>query len=156
MSNKKIQHWQEKLAKSRAELRRLLDALDPMQWKTPIFGEGETWTVKTVVGHLIDSERSMSIHVHKIRKGEETLPESFDLDRWNAGIHERMGERSTDELMAGLEATREKTLSVLSSIQEDEWALTGRHPSRGKISVEQYYETMASTRSRTHGIWSGR
>ncbi len=143
MSNKKAQHWQEKLAESRAALRRVLDALEPAQWEAPVFGEGETWTVKTVIGHLIDTERGMSIHVHKIRKGEETLPENFDLDRWNAGIHERMGERSAEELLAGLAATREKTLSVLASIEPAQWALTGRHPSRGVITIEQYYETIA-------------
>ena len=142
MSIKKVQHWQEKLTESRTELRRVLAALTPAHWTHPVFSEGETWTVKTVVGHLIDTERGMSIHVHKTRKGEPTLPENFDLDRWNAGIHERMGERSAEELLAGLEATREKTLSVLASIREDEWDLTGRHPSRGVITIEQYYETI--------------
>ena len=37
----------------------------------------------------------MSIHVHKIRKGEPTLPDNFDLDRSGTRAStSRMGERS--------------------------------------------------------------
>jgi hypothetical protein len=38
---------------------------------------------------------------------------------------------------------RARTLQVLDSINEDEWELQGRHPSRGLITIEQYYETIA-------------
>ena len=85
----------------------------------------------------------MSIQLHKIRKGEPTIPEGFDLERWNAGVKKRIGNLSPAELVAGLESTRAKTLEGLASLNEEEWALTGRHPSRGVITIEQYYETIA-------------
>ncbi|MEZ4705796.1 MAG: DinB family protein [Caldilineaceae bacterium] len=142
MSAEKRQMWQQKMAESRAALKAILDALEPAQWSTPVFSEGSVWTVKTVVSHLLDSERGMSIQVHKIRKGEETVPEGFDLARWNAGVEKRVGELTPAQFMEALAQTRARTLQGMDSLSDEEWALTGRHPSRGMITVEQYYETM--------------
>ena len=142
MSVDRKAHWQEKLAESRAALFALLNSLQPEQWHTPVFSEGDTWSVATVVSHLLDGERGMSVQVHKIRKGEETLPPGFDLDRWNAGVPKRVGNLGAAELMAALETTRAKTLDVMNSLQDEDWSRTGRHPSRGVITIEQYYETI--------------
>ena len=142
MSEQKSSHWQQKLSESRRELFAFLHSLEPDQWTTPVFSEGEPWTVKTVVSHLLDSERGMSIQVHKIRKGEATVPPDFDLARWNGGVKKRIGDLTPAELISALEATRAKTLEVMTSLREEEWALSGRHPSRGIITVEQYYETI--------------
>lgn len=139
----RTEKWSAALAETRAALLDTLNSLEPEQWETVVFGEGDSWTVSTIVSHLIDSERGMSIHVHKIRKGEETLPPGFDLERWNAGVKQRVGDPSPAELLAGLEATRARTLQGLSSLRGDEWELTGRHPARGVISIEQYFETIA-------------
>lgn len=142
MSSEKKNQWQAKLVESRTALLALLNGLDAEAWSTPVFSEGDTWTIKTVVSHLLDSERGMSIQVHKIRKGEETVPENFDLERWNAGVQKRVGDIAPAELIANLEATRAKTLEVMNSLSDDEWSLSGRHPARGIITIEQYYETI--------------
>jgi hypothetical protein len=133
----------QKLTQTRTELESLLASLIPEQWHVPVISEGDTWTVRDIVAHLVENERGMSIHVHKIRQGKETVPESFDLTRWNAGLKGRMGNPTPAELLEALAQTRAKTLSVLESIGPEEWSLTGRHPSRGPITIEQYYETMA-------------
>lgn len=138
----KNQAWQAKLDASRQELLALLNSLTPEEWSQTVFSEGEQWAVQTVVSHLIDSERGMSIHVHKIRKGEETLPPDFDIDRWNAKVTERISDQSPAALLEGLQATRSRTLGQLGEIQENEWSLTGRHPARGIITIDQYYETI--------------
>ena len=143
MTTDKKAVWREKLAQARQELLTLLNSLTPDQWNSSVFSENETWTVATVVSHLIDGERGMSIQIHKTRKGEPTVPEGFDINRWNAGVKKRIGDLSPAELLASLESTRAKTLEGLESLQDAEWALTGRHPTRGIITIEQYYETIA-------------
>lgn len=142
MSVDRKTEWQQKLVASRAALLALLTSLQPEQWTQPVFTEGDTWTVTTVVSHLLDSERGMSIQIHKTRKGEETIPEGFDINRWNASVQKRVGNLSSAELIAGLEVTRAKTLDVMNSLQDEDWARTGRHPTRGLITIEQYYETI--------------
>jgi hypothetical protein len=95
-----------------------------------------------VVSHLLDSEKGMSIQIHKSRKGEETIPEGFDIDRWNASVQKRVGDLSPAELLVALETTRAKTIDVMNSLKDEDWSRTGRHPSRGVITIEQYYETI--------------
>jgi uncharacterized protein (TIGR03083 family) len=143
MTTPKAQIWAQRLAESRQALLTLLTKLEPDQWHTPVYSEGAQWTVMTAVAHLIDSERGMSVQVHKTRKGQETVPVGFDIDHWNAGVQERIGEQTPEQLLALLAATRAKTLDVMASLKEEEWALQGRHPSRGVITIEQYYETIA-------------
>jgi hypothetical protein len=142
MSHKKNM-LKQKLSQARTELENLLSSLTPDQWHTPIISEGDTWTVLDIVAHLVENERGMSIHVHKIRQGKETVPEGFDLTQWNAGLKGRMGSPTPADLRQNLAQTRAKTLEVLDSIQDAEWELIGRHPARGTITIEQYYETMA-------------
>ncbi len=142
MTENKSATWTQQLAEARAALKAYLAELTPEQWQTPVFSEGDQWTVATVVAHLVDGERGMSIQIHKTRKGEETMPAGFDLDRWNADIKKRMGEPSPSELMAALDEVRARTLSGLETLRDEEWSLQGRHPFRGIITIEQYYETM--------------
>lgn len=142
MSAERKTHWQQKLAESRTSLFTLLNGLSPAQWTQPVFTEGDTWTVTTVVSHLLDSEKGMSIQIHKTRKGEETIPEGFDIQRWNAGVQKRVGDLSPAELLAALESTRAKTLEVMNSLKDEDWSRTGRHPARGVITIDQYYETI--------------
>ena len=142
MSAERRSYWNKKLGESREALFDLLNGLSPEQWRATVFAEGDTWTVATVLAHLVESERGMSIHVHKIRKGEATIPDDFDLERWNAGLTRRIRDVAPEELMANAVATRAKTLEVMESLEDSEWKLTGRHPSRGEVTVDQYYETI--------------
>ncbi len=133
---------QQQLAASRAALLALLESLQPAQWEVTVFSEGDPWTVRTLIGHLNESERGMSIQIHKTRKGVETIPPDFDLARWNAGVKQRIGTPSPDELIDSLAITRAKTLEMLDTLTADDWARVGRHPSRGLITIQQYYETI--------------
>lgn len=142
MSDKKT-YWRQQLAESRERLLSALNQLNPEQWQTVIYAEGNTWTVRDIVSHLVDSENGMSIHIYKIRKGRETVPENFDLTRWNAGVKNRTGDISNAELRQRLDAVRTRLLEGLDSLEEHEWTLTGRHPFRGVITIEQYYETIS-------------
>jgi len=149
MTRDKKEHYIKELAQARTSLINVLNALTDEQLQTPIISEGQTWNVLDIVAHLLENERAMSIHVHKIRQGKETVPENFDLDQWNAGLKKRVGDTPPlEQLLEDLAQTRAKTLEVLESIKDDEWELQGRHPLRGKITVEQYYETIAG-----HDSW---
>jgi len=135
-------HLQQQLAASRAELMALLESLQPAQWEVSVFSEGDPWTVNTLVGHLNESERGMSIQIHKTRKGVETLPLDFNLARWNGELKQRIGTPSPSELLDNLVITRAKTLEMMDTLTADDWSRIGRHPSRGLITIEQYYETI--------------
>lgn len=139
MATDKKSQIKEDLAQAKAELTELLNSLTEEQWQTTIFSEGDSWTVRDVVAHLVDAEPGLSIHIHKIQRGKETIPENFNIDKWNAGVKERMAGRTPAELLQGLDEVRAKTLEKLETVQDDEWQLTGRHPTAGVQTIEQYY-----------------
>jgi hypothetical protein len=144
MATEKQAYWKQALAQARTELETFLQSLNPAELQTPVVSEDQnTWTVLDVVAHLLENERGMSIHIHKIRKGQETVPPDFDLNRWNAGLKERMSNPTLSELLENLAQVRARTLKELDSLAAEEWALQGRHPARGMITIEQYYETIA-------------
>jgi len=144
MTTEKQTYWKQELAQARTELENFLHSLTPAELQTPVVSEDQTtWTVLDVVAHLLENERGMSIHIHKIRKGQETVPADFDLNHWNAGLKGRISNLSLPELLQNLAQVRARTLKELESLSPEEWSLQGRHPARGMITVEQYYETMA-------------
>jgi hypothetical protein len=145
MPTDKKSMWKDRLTQAKTELENLLLSLDEAQLHTPVITEGNGWTPLDILAHLLENERGMSIHIYKIRQGRETVPEDFSLEKWNAGLKERMGtDHNLAELLDNLAQVRTRTLQELDSLKDDEWALTGRHPDRGLITIEQYYETMAS------------
>jgi uncharacterized protein (TIGR03083 family) len=142
MPTNKHQFYKKRLAETRAELQSLLASLDEEQWQTLVFSEGNSWTVLDVVAHLIENERAMSIHVHKIQQRKATVPEDFDIHEWNAGLKERMGNPTPQQLLESLAETRIRTLEKMDTIKGKQWYLMGHHPVRKRISIEQYYETI--------------
>lgn len=133
----------ERLAQARDNLKKLLASLSEEQWQMTVISEGQTWTVADIVAHLLENEKGMSIHVHKIRQGKETVPENFNLEEWNAGLKSRTQTLDPHSLLEGLDQARARTLRELETIGDEEWRRTGRHPRNGLITIEQYYETMA-------------
>jgi hypothetical protein len=151
MSTDKKAKWKEQLTAARTEFTQLLLSLDQTQLQTPVLSEDSAWTPLDIAAHLLENERGMSIHVYKIRHGRETVPEGFDLDHWNSGLKERIGTPTLQDLLQGLAEVRARTLQEIDAIEDDEWTLEGRHPFRGLINVEQYFETMVG-----HDRWHAR
>jgi hypothetical protein len=134
----------QKLDQARSELTALLTSLTNAQWRTPVISEGDTWTPLDVAAHLAENERAMSIHIYKTRQGRETVPESFKVDDWNAGLKGRIGAPTPTEALQNLAQARVKTLEGLETINDEEWGLKGRHPVQGLITIEDYYHVIAS------------
>ncbi|MEM7346359.1 MAG: DinB family protein [Chloroflexota bacterium] len=143
MSTNKQQQYEQQITEARAKLETFLNGLSDEEWETFIFSEEQNWRVGDIVSHLVENERAMSIHIYRIRQGRETVPTDFDIDQWNEGLRERMGTPSRAELMEGLKTVRVRTLEGLAQVEDGDWELEGHHPLRQKITVAQYYETIA-------------
>lgn len=139
----KKDYLRQQLAQSRLQLRTLLNGLSPAQWQLPVYGEGEGWTVRDVVTHLVDAEYGMTAQIERIRQGVPTIPEDFDLDRWNKRTVAKMADKTPQELLQSLAQNRAKLLEMLDSIRDDEWEKQGRHPSLRILTIEQYIQTIA-------------
>lgn len=68
----------------------------------------EKWTIREVVGHVVDSERLFAFRaLHMARRDPAPLP-SMDQEQWARGSN--AGERPLPELLDELEAVRRSTV----------------------------------------------
>ena len=81
------------------------------------------WTLKEVIGHMTDSERVMSYRMLAIARNEsEPLP-SMEQDQYVSMAN--FNKLSWEQLLAGLDAVRSNTLSLISTIDDAAWVRSG-------------------------------
>ncbi|RNB54693.1 DinB family protein [Brevibacillus gelatini] len=81
------------------------------------------WTVKEVLGHLIDAERIMSYRLLRIARGDETPLAGFDE---NAYVSQAFfQERDLASILEEYQAVRQATLAQLRGVAEEAWTRMG-------------------------------
>lgn len=81
------------------------------------------WTMKEVIGHLIDTERIMTYRALRMARGDETPLAGFDE---NAFVPTgRFNERVLAGLLAELATVRRSSVALFAGLPEDAWTRTG-------------------------------
>jgi uncharacterized damage-inducible protein DinB len=83
----------------------------------------EKWTIRQVVGHLIDAERIFTYRALRVARGDRTPLASFDENAYvrTAGSDAR----TIADLASELEAVREASVLLFESLPEEAWTLSG-------------------------------
>jgi uncharacterized damage-inducible protein DinB len=93
----------------------LLDPLTDKQADYPL--APDEWTVKQVVGHLVDVERAWSQRLWRISRGDPTPVPGFDHDAYVAAAHfERC---SIKELLKEFELLRQANILAIEGLSEE-------------------------------------
>ncbi|MBI4891847.1 MAG: DinB family protein [Acidobacteria bacterium] len=81
------------------------------------------WSLKEVLGHVIDTERIMAARALRIARGDQTALPGFDQDPYveNADFQRR----SMESLLEELQAVRAATAALFRWLPEEAWARTG-------------------------------
>lgn len=81
------------------------------------------WSVREVVGHLIDAERIFAYRALRIARGDATPLASFDENEYarTAGSDQR----TLADLAAELRAVRDSSVALFASLPDDAWARSG-------------------------------
>ena len=82
------------------------------------------WTLKGILGHLVDDERIFAYRLLCVARGEESELPGFDENRYAA--HGEFECRSLHDLLAEYAATRAATLALLQGLPRAAWARRGR------------------------------
>jgi len=81
------------------------------------------WTLREVVGHVVDAERIFAYRLLRIARGDETPLAGFDENAYvPAGQFER---RPLADVAAELGAVRDATLALVRSVTVDAWSRRG-------------------------------
>jgi DinB family protein len=83
----------------------------------------DKWSIKEVLGHVIDGERVFSYRALRFARNDGTPLESFEQDDYvRAANSDR---RSFADLIAEYESVRRASLSLLASFEPDDWSKRG-------------------------------
>lgn len=82
------------------------------------------WSVKEVIGHLIDTERVMAYRAMCISRGDQTSLPGFDQDTYVD--HGHFSERSLQNLSAEYDAQRNANISLFNGLTEEQILQTGK------------------------------
>jgi hypothetical protein len=83
----------------------------------------DKWTVKEVLGHIIDAERVFAYRALRIARGDQTPLAGFEQDDYVRGA--RFGDRKLADIADEYLDVRQASLSLFSSLDENAWLRRG-------------------------------
>ena len=81
------------------------------------------WSLKEVLGHIIDNERIMSYRLLRIARGDQTPLAGYDEGALNRGAS--FDQHSMAELLEDYTAVRHATLTLIRGISKEAWSRRG-------------------------------
>ena len=131
---------QKRLRDEGDKLLAVFETLSPAQWQTIFYTDGMVWTIKDLLAHQISAEREFQYYGCDILDGGQGAPEGFVINDFNNAAVAQLTARDVMTLIADLRATRQTTIDLVASIDEDEFALQGRHPFFGQMTIEDMFK----------------
>jgi hypothetical protein len=98
------------------------------------------WTVKELLGHLIDGERMFAYRVFRISRGDKTPIEGFEQDGYIENAH--ANQRSFGDLLREFALLRQANMLFFDNLKDGDWTRTGTANER-EISVRALATIMA-------------
>jgi hypothetical protein len=125
----------------------VLSGLTEVDLPRRVFGDGDAlWTVADLMAHLADAESGILGQVQRLLAGKLTVPDDFDLDRWNRSAVRRGKGRRLPDLLEDIRRAHGEALSTLEATDETSLDRKGRHSSGDVLTVEGFFRRMADHR----------
>lgn len=86
------------------------------------YAEGK-WSIKELLGHVIDSERVFAYRALRFGRGDATPLSGFEQDDFMRGAN--FNKRSFEDLAKEYEYVRRASISLFASLEDDAWARRG-------------------------------
>lgn len=113
-------------------------------WETPVYADGAAWNVRQVAIHLADAERGLFGQMQSIvETGVSTVPDDFDVDRYNRRSVEKREAQTGPEALAAQAASRADLIAWLETLTDADLEKSGRHPVIGIIPIDMYIRVVA-------------
>jgi hypothetical protein len=127
------------LIRIREELLELIGQMDTHDWEHPVQTAEGGWTVKQALLHLATSESGQILTGKAIAAGQPTVPDDFDLDRYNRRQLEKNQAKQPPEILFGMAESHQKLLVFLDTVTAEDLDKRGKHGRGDVISLEQLF-----------------
>jgi hypothetical protein len=117
----------------------LIGQLQPADWDKVVQSTEGGWTVKQALLHIATSEAGQIRTGQAIAADQPTVPDDFDLNRYNARQIQKNQEKQPPEVLFGMAESRQKLLAFLEEVPEEALDKRGKHARGDVISLEQLF-----------------
>ena len=93
-----------------------LAALHAQAWETPIYTEGQTWTARDVLAHLVSAERGHQSLIANVAGGGTGSPPDFSVDDYNRRQVAALAGRAPADLLAEWRDVRAASVALVSGL----------------------------------------
>lgn len=83
----------------------------------------DKWTIKEVLGHLMDTERIMAYRLLCIARGDQTSLPGYNEENYVQNAH--FNQHSLRDLLGDLSVVRKSTIRLLDVLETDDWLKAG-------------------------------
>lgn len=133
-----------KLNESGEALATVYAAITPDRWETPVYADGEAWNARQVFVHLADAQRGIFANAQRMARGEgSSIPEGFDLERYNGRVKKKMDEMTAADAFASVNETRAAVLAWLETLDDAQLDIEGRHATGEVMPLGKLLRLMA-------------
>lgn len=127
------------LIRTREDLLEVIGQMQPADWEQPVQAAEGGWTVKQALLHLATSEKGQINTGKAIAAGQPTVPDDFDLNRYNRRQIEKNKDKQPPEILFGMAESRQKLLAFLDEVSAEDLDKRGKHGRGDVISLEQLF-----------------
>jgi hypothetical protein len=127
------------LIRTREATLELIGQMDTADWDRPVQTAEGGWTVKQMLLHLATSESGQIKTAQAIAAGQPTVPDDFDLDRYNQRQLEKNQAKQPPEILFGMAESHQKLLAFLNTVTAEDLDKRGKHARGDVISLEQLF-----------------
>jgi uncharacterized damage-inducible protein DinB len=124
---------------TREELLEVIGQMDTADWDRAAQSVEGGWTVKQALLHLATSESGQILTGKAIAAGQPTVPDDFDLNRYNKRQVEKNQAKQPPEILFGMAESRQKLLAFLDEVSAEDLEQRGKHARGDVISLEQLF-----------------
>jgi hypothetical protein len=125
----------------------VFNSLTDADWQVSVPSEEDApWTARDVLAHLAASEGGQLGQITRCLAGAVTVPDDFDLARYNRRSVQKQAAKTVPELLAQIEQGHAEVLSALDSLPEADLDKTGRHARGDVLNVEQFFHRITEHR----------
>ena len=127
------------LIRTREATLELIGQMDVHDWDRPVQSVEGGWTVKQALLHLATSESGQILTGKAIAAGQPTVPDDFDLNRYNRRQVEKNQAKQPPEILFGMAESHQKLLAFLDEVSAEDLEKRGKHARGDVISLEQLF-----------------
>ena len=130
-------HLADRLRRSGRATRDFFGGLRPRDWQHTVYREGSQWSVRDILAHLVSAEHAMQELLRDIRSGKPTATSDFNIDEFNEGEVERLGQRGAQILLLDFNTARAATVAQAETMSAADLQLHGHHPWFGNVPISK-------------------